>query len=396
MTDAGKGAMRSPRLTREAAKVGAMVAVLVVLMLWLSGAFLSKVEPRPPKERGESKPRRTALVERRRFPLSVEQVGTLRARMEARVSSRILAQVKEIRVAEGDEVFGPEVPGQEGTVLAVLDDAELQAKLQQALAQLAGIDRAIGAARAQADSARATRDRARLEFQRTDALRRDQAATGQQWEGVRAQRDATEAQHRAALHDVARLEAQRVQADAAVAEARSFLDHAVIRAPFSGKILRKTVNVGDMAAPGQPLFDLDTPGRPELHADLSESMLQNVREGMELDVRIDAIGRSVTGRLREIVPKSDPGSRTVRIKIELDPEAGMVNGLFGRVSIPYGSYEALVVPASAVRQVGQLRLVEVVDKEGHPSRRFVTLGREEGGVVEVLSGLDPGEEVVVP
>lgn len=395
MTDAGKGAAKA-RLMREAAKMGAMVAVLVVLMLWLSGAFFSKVEPQPPREKRDARPVRTAKVERRHLPLAVEQVGTLRARMEAQVSSRILAQVKAIRVAEGDQVFGPEAPGHQGTVLALLDDADLLAKLKQALAQAAGIDKAIAAARAQTDSARAGRDRARLEFQRTDALRRDQAATGQQWEAARAQRDITESQLRAASHDVARLEAQRAQAESAVAEAQSFLDHAVIRAPFTGKVLRKTVDVGDMAAPGQVLFHLDTPGHPELHADLSESLLPQVREGMVLEVRIDALERSVSGRLREIVPQSDPGSRTVRIKIELDPEAGMVNGLFGRVRIPYGSYEALVVPAPAVRQLGQLQLVDVVGADGHPIRRFVTVGEGQAGVVEVLSGLDAGEEVVLP
>ena len=75
------------------------------------------------------------------------------------------------------------------------------------------------------------------------------------------------------------------------------------------------VNVGDMAAPGQPLFFLDAPSQPELHADLSESLLSHLREGMELDVRIDALSRTVGGRLREIVPKSDPATRTVRIKV---------------------------------------------------------------------------------
>lgn len=392
----GLQATKKTRMVREAAKVGAMVVVLVVLMLWLSGAFLSKVEPQPPKERPESKPVKTAKVERRRFPLVVEQVGTLRAKTEAQVSSRIMAQVKEIPIAEGDQVFGPDVPGREGTVLALLEDADIQAKYRQARSQVASVQNAVEAAKSQTESAKANRERALLEYRRTDSLRRDQAATGQQWEAARAQKDVAESQHQAALHDIARLQAQKAQAEAAVAEARSFLDYTVIRAPFSGKVLKKMVNVGDMAAPGQPLFFLDTPSQPELHADLSESLLPHLHEGMELDVRIDALSRAVSGKLREIVPKSDPATRTVRIKVEVEPEAGLVNGLFGRVRIPYGSYDGLIVPTSAVRQVGQLQLVEVVGKDGHAVRRFVTLGQCDASISEVLSGVDAGEEVVVP
>lgn len=383
-------------MVKEGGKLAAMVVVLVVLMLWLSGAFLSKVEPQPPKEKREAAPRRTAKVELKRFPLVVEQVGTLRAKTEAQVSSRIMAQVKEISVAEGDQVLGPEVPGHDGTVLAVMEDADIQAKLRQAQSQAASVQKAIEAAKAQADSARANRERAMLEFRRTDSLRRDQAATGQQWEAARAQKDMAEAQFQAASHEVSRLQAQKGQADAAIAEARSFLGYSVIRAPFSGKVLKKMVNVGDMAAPGQPLFFLDSPGQPELHTDLSESLLPHLREGMELEVQIDAVDRTLRGKLREIVPKSDPATRTVRIKVEVDPEPGLVNGLFGRVRIPYGTYEGLVAPAAAVRRVGQLQLVEVVGKDGHTTRRFVTIGQSDASNAEVLSGLDAGEEVVVP
>jgi HlyD family secretion protein len=387
---------RMARVTREAAKVGAMVVVLVVLMLWLSGAFISKVEPQSPKKRPESKPHKTAQVERMRFPLVVEQVGTLRAKTEAQVSSRIMAQVKEIPIAEGDQVFGPEVPGREGTVLALLEDADIQAKFRQAQSQSASAQKAVEAAKSQAESARANRERALLEYRRTDSLHRDQAATRQQWEAARAQKDVAESQHQAALHDIARLQAQKAQSEAAVAEARSLLDYTVIRAPFSGKVLKKMVNVGDMVAPGQPVFFLDTPSQPELHADLSESLLPHLHEGMELDVRIDALSRTVNGKLSEIVPKSDPATRTVLIKVAIDPEAGLVNGLFGRVRIPYGANEGLIVPTSAVRRVGQLQLVEVVGKDGRAMRRFVTLGQCDASISEVLSGVDAGEEVVVP
>jgi multidrug efflux pump subunit AcrA (membrane-fusion protein) len=100
--------------------------------------------------------------------------------------------------------------------------------------------------------------------------------------------------------------------------------------------------------------------------------------------------------LREIVPRSDPATRTVLIKVTLPRDSDLVNGLFGRLAVPYGQYEALVIPGNAVREVGQLSLVEVLGFDGYPQRRFVTLGPRHDGLVEVLSGLQENEEVVLP
>jgi RND family efflux transporter MFP subunit len=241
------------------------------------------------------------------------------------------------------------------------------------------------------------------DHRRTEDLYRERAATGQQLEHARSQKDMVEAQLRALLKEVQAAEneigrslAQLQQMDAAVSEARSMLEHTMIRAPFSGKVLRKTVDVGDMAAPGQPLFYLDSPLRPELHVHLSESVLSSVLVGQELAVRIDAMGRSLAGKLREIQPRSDPATRTLLAKVSLPPDRDLVNGMFGRVQIPHGEYASVVVPKGTLREVGQLPLVMVWHPRRGEERRFVTPGPEHGELVEILSGLDEGEEVVLP
>ena len=200
----------------------------------------------------------------------------------------------------------------------------------------------------------------------------------------------------AAQGEIAKAQAQKDQSEAAISEARTMLSYAMIQAPFSGQVVRKMVNAGDMAAPGQPLFFLETPSRPELHAALSESLIQYLKTGQNLEVRIDALDLTLEGKIREIVPQSDPGTRTVLVKISLPAEQRLVNGLFGRLRIPYSQYDALVIPSKAVSVVGQLPLVEVIDTEGYPQRRFVTLGEHHGDLVEVLSGLAENEEVIIP
>ena len=84
------------------------------------------------------------------------------------------------------------------------------------------------------------------------------------------------------------------------------------------------------------------------------------------------------------------------MKVSLPAEQRLVNGLFGRLRIPYSHYDALVIPSKAVSEVGQLPLVEVIDMDGYPQRRFVTLGERHEGLIEVLSGLGESEEVIIP
>jgi multidrug efflux pump subunit AcrA (membrane-fusion protein) len=128
---------------------------------------------------------------------------------------------------------------------------------------------------------------------------------------------------------------------------------------------------------------------------VAESLVAGVKLDQKLDVHIDALGQTLPGTVREIMPQADPRTRTLLVKISLPLQAGLVSGQFGTLSVPTGTYQAMIIPARAVRQVGQLQLVDVVDDKGVPHRRFVTLGRSHGDLVEVLSGLKPAERVVV-
>jgi multidrug resistance efflux pump len=396
-------------LARYGKGFGAL-AILVFLMLWLSGAFVKKVGPEAVQPGPSLQKPATVRVERKTFPLLIEQVGAIRSRNEAQVSSRLLAEVRQIRVKEGDHVWGPEAAGVQPTVLATLDDREVQAKLRQAKSQVDALGHAIDGAKAkllaaiaQLSASRANREKAVSDFHRYENLLKNGAATRQQFEYTKTQRDVSEAQTnssveevQAAQGEVARLEAQREQARAAVNEAQVMLSYTVIEAPFSGRVIRKMLDAGDMASPGQPVFFLDAPSRAEIHAVVSESLIPYLKIGQEIEVGIDALNRTTKGEIEEIVPQSDSATRTVQVKIGLPAGEDIVNGLFGRIYVPYGSYEALVVPVRAVREVGQLYLVDTLGLEGQPVRRFVTLGRARDSLVEVLSGLNEGEEVVVP
>jgi HlyD family secretion protein len=408
MANSSRNVIRT--IFREGGKSLALFFLLVFLMMWLSGTFSGKVQPGPPLKRSEPSQMTTRKVERRAFPIIIEQVGNLSAMVEAQVSTRIMSQVREILVQASDNVEGPEEKGGKGTLMARLDDRDIRAKVREARSQVRAMERAMEAARAkfgaaasQAEAALADQGKALADYKRYQDLHKHQAATGQQLGHARAQKEVAQAnliaareEVHAAQSEIKRIQAQIEQSNAAEDEAGIMLSYTEIRAPFKGRVVRKRVDVGDMATPGQPLFFLEIPARPELHAFVSDSLIPQLRIGQELEVHIDALNRSLQGKLREIVPQSDPSTRTVLAKVTLPPDSDLVNGLFGRLLVPCGEYETLVVPKDAVREVGQLCLVTVLDHEGYPQRRFVTLGKDHGDLVEVLSGLNEGEEVVVP
>jgi HlyD family secretion protein len=396
----------------EVGKILALVAVLIALMLWLSGAFIDKIRADTPaaSRKASAAVAKSQPVEMRTFPLIVDQVGTVQTRARAEVAGRIMAQVREVLVREGQAVTGPGAgPEAKATVLARLDSRDVEAKLSQAQTQvtaaekaLAGAAAQLAAAQAQQQVAQAQAEQAVTDFKRMEGLQASGAGTGQQLDHARAQKEIAEAQVQAAVQQVgavrsaaARLEAQREQAVAAVREAQVLLSSTTIAAPISGRRVRKPIDAGDMVTAGLPLFTIETAAEPEFHAVVAESLVAGVKFDQKLEVRIDAIQQTLQGTVREIVPQADPRTRTLLVKISLSPQADLVSGQFGTLAVPMGTYQALVIPARAIRHVGQLQLVDVVDDKGVPHRRFVTLGRSHDDRVEVLSGLKPAERVVV-
>jgi len=245
-------------------------------------------------------------------------------------------------------------PGQKvkaGDLLAHLDAEEIRAKLDQALAVE---QQAVG------------------DLKRYQKLLETAAATQAEFDAVQAR--------------------ERVAAGA-VKEAQTMLGYADVAAPFDGVVTRKLADVGDLAIPGKPLLDLEDPSHLRFETDIPEAIIDRVALGAVMSVQVPNVAGALAAAVSEIAPAADPNTRTFRVKLDLPAAAGLRAGQFGRVAVPLAERMALRVPASAVVRRGQMELVFVV-VNGHAQLRLVKTGKRIGDELELVSGVDAGEQVV--
>jgi RND family efflux transporter MFP subunit len=146
--------------------------------------------------------------------------------------------------------------------------------------------------------------------------------------------------------------------------------------------------------PGKPLLEMEDARNLRLEADVSEALMDKISLGDKLPVRIGVLETNLEGVVSEIAPSADPNSRTFLVKLDLPAVPGLRAGQFGRVAVPVGETSALCVPSSAVVQRGQMELLFIA-VNGHAQMRIVKTGKHVGDEVELVSGVDPGEFVVV-
>ena len=135
--------------------------------------------------------------------------------------------------------------------------------------------------------------------------------------------------------------------------------------------------------------------RMQMVATVRESLAMGLEAGQQVAARLDSLGLDCHATISEIVPEAQAESRSFQVKVIGPCPPNVYSGMFGRIFIPLGDEEVLVVPPRAVRRVGQLEEVTVL-AEGKARSHVVQLGRELPEGREVLSGLRAGERVVVP
>jgi RND family efflux transporter MFP subunit len=152
-----------------------------------------------------------------------------------------------------------------------------------------------------------------------------------------------------------------------------------------------------MATPGAPLLTIENDANYQLEVSVEESQLGKIHPGDQASVTIEALGnQQLTCSVVEIVPAADPNSRSYAVKLSLPNISGqqLRSGIYGKARFVSGARNALSVPQRAITQNGQLVSVFVVDQSGTARMRLIKTGENFGERVEVLSGLNDGEQIV--
>ncbi len=191
------------------------------------------------------------------------------------------------------------------------------------------------------------------------------------------------------------------RADYNVAVARKLssdarLSKTVVRAPFDGFAGLRRINIGDYATIGQELVDIVRLDPLRVEFTVPETQLAKLREGQEVEVTVGAFPDEVfVGTVSAVAPLIDVAARSVTLRAELpNPGFRLRPGLFAKVSITLDTRpDALMVPEQAIWPIGNDKTVFVVE-EGVARQRVVRLGEREPGRVEIVEGLNAGEELV--
>ena len=287
---------------------------------------------------------RTQVVENKNRVATEEDIGTVRARLHAVIEAKVSGKIDQLLVVPGQPVTN-------GELLVTIDAREIQAQYDQALA---------------------VRQQAGSDLKRATDLFQQKILSSSEF-------DAAQSKFRVA--------------DAAATVAKTLLGYTKVTAPFAGVITRKDADVGDLAAPGKPLLEMEDPRHLRLEADVPEALVDKIELGDTLRIRVGALDTNFAGVVSEIAPSADTDSRTFVVKLDLPSVPGLRAGQFGRVAVPTGEVSALRVPTRAVIQRGQLEFLFVV-ADHHAQLRIIKTGARIGDEVEIVSGLDSGETVV--
>ncbi|MCW5591267.1 MAG: efflux RND transporter periplasmic adaptor subunit [Burkholderiales bacterium] len=336
----------------------ASLAFLAAAALALAACGPSGPAPAPKA----AAPLSTATVELREVDLTTSAEAVVEAVRQSTVSAQVSGRIVDIRFDVGDRV-------EKGAVILRIDER--------------AASQAVAASEAQVREAEANLVNARASYERARQLLAQKFVS-------QAAVDKAEADFKAAE---SRMKATLAGAGAAATE-KSFT---TIVAPYSGVVSARHVQLGEMAAPGKPLFTGFDPTGLRVVATVPSAQVPAIQSGAKARIEVPSLGRWVEVKSITVVPSADPRTHTTQVRLDLPADAkGLLPGVFARAYFVTGRAPRLMVPREAVLRRSEVTAVYVVDAQGRALLRQVRLGTaSDEKSVEVLAGLKAGERVAL-
>lgn len=349
---------------------------MLLRLLMISPLLLTAACGGAPEDKKEE-PLRVTVV--RAAPADMAQTlrlsGTLSAREDIAVSTPLQGlKIVAVYADAGDTV-------KRGQALAQLEDVNADSQLRQTEAQLARAKAQLRSQQAAAAEAAATLKRYRP-LAEADALSR------QELDQQKSAAATAAANVEAAKADIAQLQAQ-------LKDSRNQRGKTQIVAPADGVIAKRNAEAGALTGT-DALFHIIKGGTVELAADAGADELPLLQNGAQAQVSVRGRNEAVGGTVRLVPPEIDSSTRLGKVRITLAHSDGLYTGTYGEANIRLPSYRAAAaLPETAVSFDSEGKAsVLAVDGNGRVSRVPVTAGRKQGGMVEIVSGLENGRAVV--
>lgn len=290
--------------------------------------------------------------------------GTVNAVNSATLSTRMMGFVDNIHVNVGQQVT-------KGQLLVSINNSDLSAKQAQANAGIM--------------EAQAAFNNAKKDYRRFQSLFDDNSATQKELDDMSAHYEMAKA----------RLEAAKQMKN----EVESQFAYSNLRAPFSGVVTNRYIELGDMANPGMPLISVESPGNFEVTASVPEKEISKIKSGAEVQVILKSINAEIPGKVTEVSASATHTGGQYVVKVVLDKtDVEIFSGMYATVQFPVeksSGATTVLIPEEALVHRGELTGIYTVSQSNTAILRWLRLGRTYGDHVAVLSGLSAADTYIV-
>lgn len=341
--------------------LGTLAALLVVIIavLYMAGSFSQK-QSTGLKQNNIADYSGNVLTISLQPIAKVEKVpGSVIAKQNTQISSRIMAQIETLNVRAGDKVI-------KGDVLITLQKDDITAQVAQSTAQINAI--------------KASLNQANKQLIRMKELSNKHLVSVSELDDAQAKFD--------------NLTASFAVAEQQQAQAKIALSFTSITAPISGVVVERLVEPGDTVIPGNTLLALYNPKQLQVEFNIRERQAVKLKIGERLKVIFPSLNTQSDATVSEIVPVADKAARSLLIKLDFDSQLGLMPGLYAQLILPLNKAQGVLVPISAVHNVGELNMVYIIE-DGQIQRRFVRLGEVVNAQQHVVAGLNPDDIIAI-
>ena len=382
--------------------LGRLIFLALLLLALIAAGFFAGYLPRQRREQalatetrdaaGSLSSVRIAKVARSENLRRLVLPANLQAVAEAPILARAAGYIRKLHVDIGDRV-------KTGQPLADIDAPELDQQISQADAMLDQAKSGVERAEAALQGARGATNQARVTAERWGAMEKAGLVSRQENDTYQADYASRQSNVEALSKAVESMSSGVGVAEANLAHLRQMKTYQTVRAPFDGVITLRNVDTGSLIGEGSTLlFRIAQTLTMRAYVNLPQTDADSVRVGQQATITIaERPGQTFTGAVAHISNSLDPSSRTLLAEIQLaNPSALLMPGMFAQVDLAIPRKDTpLVIPADTLVLRADGPQVAVVQPDGTVRYARIQLGRDYGDHVEVLAGLQEGQELIV-